>query len=309
MITMKRMVVFATVTAIIGCSAGKTTRLRPPMPQLKARVMAKAKPESEKHPTRKSRPGVSQANTTAAKRAEEEICDAECQKEWKRFHDFTISVYQGNLKEVRRMLSKRLISLKGSNGMEALSNANHPRILRLLIKNGVAVNSRNSDGETALMMAAFNRNYQKVRDLIRYGADVKLKNTKADTSAISYCTSGKIARLLIAKGADVNEKNIYGTTPLIYASSRERVDVVKVLLKNGAYVNVNSPVVGTALMMASSLGNVELVKLLISKGADLNTKGTDYFDRKKAKKTALQLAKENNQREVVKILKKHGAVR
>jgi ankyrin repeat protein len=205
------------------------------------------------------------------------------------------------------MLGMRLVSLQGAFGMEALSDAKSPGMLKLLIRHGADANSTNSNGETALMMAAFDGDYQKAAALIRAGADARMRNTKADTSAISYCTSGKIAGLLIANGADVNERNVYGTTPLIYAASRGCNDVAKVLLDNGADANANSPVAGTALMLAAYFNNAGLVDLLLSRGADVNAAGTDYFDGKKGKKTALRLAKENNLSDIVKILERHGA--
>ena len=42
------------------------------------------------------------------------------------------------------------------------------------------------------------------------------------------------ARELIARGADVNAENVYGITPLIYASSYGYVKFVRLLLAAGA---------------------------------------------------------------------------
>ena len=263
---------------------------------------AKPKPESIQKTPEKPRPSVPQQKQI------KKACDAACQEKWNRFGDFKAAVSKDDLRNAKRMIRQGTVTLEGVFGMEALRYAQSERMLRFLIQNGADVNSTNSDGETALMLIAFEGTYWKAEYLIKNRANVRIKNTKANTSAISYCTNKRIARLLIKMGADVNEINIYGITPLIYASNRGRNDVAQVLIDNDANVNVNSPVVGTALMLASRVGNLELVELLLSKDAKVNVKGTDYFDRQKRKKTALQLAIESGEDEIVEILREHGAV-
>ena len=44
----------------------------------------------------------------------------------------------------------------------------------------------------------------------------------------------KVAELLISKGANVNEKNNYGKTPLHYASQNGHLKVVELLISYGA---------------------------------------------------------------------------
>jgi hypothetical protein len=302
-----RMMVYVSTIALLGCGTGPSMIKSPAKPQHRTWVLVKEKSSPEKIITKKPILQKDQVREANEKKPQEKKCDATCMRREERKTDFYAYLVEGRYKKVKKMLKKGMVSLKEMDNLSLLSAIEHPRMLRLLLRHGVDINTKNSDGETALMMQAYEGNYKVAREMIRNGADVKIKNTKAKTSAISYCTDGKLARLLIKKGADVNEKNIYGTTPLIYASSRSCNDVAKVLVENGADVNVNSPVVGTALMLASKLDNVELVKFLLSKGADVNARGTDYFDNKKRKKTALQLAKESDHTEVIKILEKSGA--
>ena len=80
----------------------------------------------------------------------------------------------------------------------------------------------------------------------------------------------------LAAGADVNEVDDQGLTPLFYAVSNEDADVVKKLLDKNAKVNIN-PLGGgvTPLMWAAYGSNPTIVKLLIDKGANPNAIETD----------------------------------
>jgi ankyrin repeat protein len=78
------------------------------------------------------------------------------------------------------------------------------------------------------------------------------------------------------------------------------MDLIKQLLAGGANPNIQDEVGQTALMKAVLQGNTEMTTLLLSKKNDLNLKD-------KKGQTALALAIENNQGEIVNILKKAGA--
>ena len=69
----------------------------------------------------------------------------------------------------------------------------------------------------------------------------------------------EIAKLLIAKGADVNAVNKYGDNSLMHASNNCHSNIAKLLINNGADVNAVSQEGHTALMFA----NAEISKLLI----------------------------------------------
>jgi len=80
-------------------------------------------------------------------------------------------------------------------------------------------------------------------------------------------------KALISKGADVNERGVWGNTPLHYASRTGHAEVAKLLISKGAYVNAPDGRNGmTPLHCAAGSGNKQIVELLLSKGADINAK-------------------------------------
>jgi len=100
-------------------------------------------------------------------------------------------------------------------------------------------------------------------------------------------------------GADVNSKDKYGQTPLMWASRRGHRDIVEILIKAGANVNVKDNHNMTALIEASINDRQLSVGLLIEAGADLNAKYSDG-------RTALMHASFRGKIDIVEILIRAG---
>ena len=77
-------------------------------------------------------------------------------------------------------------------------------------------------------------------------------------------------RACLDAGADVNEPNRVGYTPLSLAASRGDVDVARALLEGGATVDATDKTGMTALAAAvmNSKGRGEMITLLLEHGAD-----------------------------------------
>ena len=98
----------------------------------------------------------------------------------------------------------------------------------------------------------------------------------------------------------LDKANKGGYTALQLASMRGHTEVVKLLLDRGASVDEKGEDGDTALMRASYGGHTEVVKLLLDRGASVDEKDTDG-------NTALMLASQNSHTEVVKLLLDRGA--
>ena len=94
-------------------------------------------------------------------------------------------------------------------------------IIKYLVSLGADVNGRNSEGQTALMMAV------NPKKLSRFSKGVLRSYLKGKQNL-------RCAKLLLQLGADVNAKDNYDKTALFLASVRGYVDCVRLLLKANA---------------------------------------------------------------------------
>lgn len=78
----------------------------------------------------------------------------------------------------------------------------------------------------------------------------------------------------INKGANVNARDKYGVTPLMYAAATNRLEPIKALVNAGADVNAADAQNWTVLMYAAAdFGDTrQLIEFLIKAGADVNAK-------------------------------------
>ena len=133
------------------------------------------------------------------------------------------------------------------------------------LKRGIDVHAANSEGRTALMLAAFNGHTKVVELLLKQGARVDDKDPIART-ALQYAASGPYARtveLLLEHGADVNALDSGEQfTAIMLAAAEGHKDVVEVLLKHGADPHLKDVDGDTALSFAALKGHQDVVELL-----------------------------------------------
>ncbi len=189
----------------------------------------------------------------------------------------------------------------------------HLKIAELLLENGADVNERDNEGYTALMVAVDADNLKMVEFLLEKDAAVGERDWFGYTALMLAAKEGhlKIAELLLASDADVNIKNNSGETALVLAVSWENSGIAKLLLKRGADVDKQDKNGWTALMHAAVWGNLGIAKLLLKKGADIGIEskkekigGTRIKPWEvKSGKTALEIAEQQGNTEIVKLIK------
>lgn len=159
-----------------------------------------------------------------------------------------------------------------------------------------------------MLKAAYAGDIAKVKAFLDSGVDVnyhsKDKQGTGRTALSEACLRGnlELVRLLIKRGANVNWLDQVGTTPLDWAANNSFVSVVVELLKAGADPNIHSPEINnTPLMTASKRGSMPIVKLLIATGANVNAANIRG-------QTALGFAQTHNHTDIVALLTGMGAV-
>ncbi len=145
---------------------------------------------------------------------------------------------------------------------------------------------------------------EMVRFLVEHGADPNAQNNDGNTALIYAAADGdmEMVRFLVELGADVNFRDRQGMSVLLHAAADGDMEMVRFLVERGADLEVqnNNDLSGnTALINAVWHDEVEIVRLLVELGADVNARSGG--------RTALSIAKENGNQEIIDLLEAAGA--
>lgn len=117
--------------------------------------------------------------------------------------------------------------------------------------------------------------------------------------AVTNGDKGTVEKL-IKEGADVNYIKEVGPwikmNPLITSINKKQFDISKMLIENKADVNWKDGFKTSAIIYAAGLGNKELVELLLTNGANIN-------DNDGQGNTVLTAAKESKNKDLIKFVK------
>jgi ankyrin repeat protein len=178
-----------------------------------------------------------------------------------------------------------------SNGMTplclAVASGCH-EVATLLVQRGARVNHVSHNGCTPLWLAASVPVYKPA---VASDEDQNPDQTLADGEAM--------IRLLLDKGADVNQPSACEETPLHAAAVSGRLATVKILLRHKAGMNAIDKFGRSALALAAMKGHVDIVEYLLDKGAKPRAEPGVH--------APLTLAAANGHNAVVTLLARRGA--
>ncbi len=159
-----------------------------------------------------------------------------------------------------------------------------------------------ADFSSFLFKAVTEGKTKVVQELIKAGANVNENDGYGYTPLRFAILNGKpeVAQVLIKAGADVNENVGSGYAPLFYAIYNGKLEVAQVLIEAGADVNVKDKDGWGPLHLAALAGHTEVVKALIQAGAKMEEKDKNGY-------TPLHLAIKNGTPEVSQVLIEAGA--
>lgn len=163
-----------------------------------------------------------------------------------------------------------------------------------------------TEAEKNLVNAVENNDINTVKKILKMGIDPNIIITERNRWAIiSYSAKHKhneILKLLIENNADIDVKDLFGTTPLSVACFNGSVETVKILLQAKAKINIIDNSGYTALYGTAFNGNIKIARMLIQAGANVNIAGSNEDNW-----TALIEACDHGHIEIVKLLLQSGA--
>jgi ankyrin repeat protein len=137
-----------------------------------------------------------------------------------------------------------------------------------LLRRGFDPNTIDPSGRPGLFIALQEGTLHAAEALIAWPkTNVEWRSPKDESPLMIAAFKGyqDLVRKLIARDADVNKT---GWTPLHYAATGGRVEIILLLLDENAYIDAESPNKSTPLMMAAMYGSTAAVRALLEAGAD-----------------------------------------
>ncbi len=187
----------------------------------------------------------------------------------------------------------------------AASNAN-TAMIRLLLAAKADPDFAGPGGETALMTAASLGNVEPVKALLEGGANVNIKDTATQSTALMIAVREhhpEAAQTLIAHGADVNAPTRTGETPARRppgaGGGSHGAGIVRGGLPDRGQQEP-TPGAMSALLYAARDGRLDMAQMLVTAGADVNQIEANKIN-------PLQMAIENNHVDVARFLLDHNA--
>jgi uncharacterized protein len=187
-----------------------------------------------------------------------------------------------------------------STGLLKASEIGNARIVSIILKSGLDVETCDERLWTPLIISASNGHAELAELLIKNGANIHHKDGAGYTALHWAAFNGSVqtVQLLLKEHADVNARSNHGWTALLQAATRGHLSVASTLIDNRADVNAASSDGWTPLAKAAANGYLSMVMLLLIKGADTSIKSSDGA-------TALDIARTNKHEKIVAALSRN----
>jgi ankyrin repeat protein len=159
-----------------------------------------------------------------------------------------------------------------------------------------------ADGMRPLMYAVWFGNYELADLLLAQGADTEQRNVSSMTALHWAAEQGdpEMCKLLLEHGANIDVTDFHGQTVLIWAAYSGDNNTVACILEQGLDINGQDNNGWTPVMRAAVHGNLDVLQLLIDRGADINI--INNFNM-----TALDITIEFEEPEAAELLRAAGA--
>lgn len=174
------------------------------------------------------------------------------------------------------------LNLQNQNGETALicaalysNTSSSIEAVKLLLKSKADDTIVNTFGETAFHCAVMYSSIETVKILMRKKT-MNIADFNGNTSLMSSIlfqdkSSFETTKLLVESRANLNDRDIYGNTALIYACKKyDLLPIAKLLIKHNANVHIRNNMNENALINACYYNNEKIIPYLLNKKANVN---------------------------------------
>ena len=167
----------------------------------------------------------------------------------------------------------------GKTALHYAADKGKIEIVKKLVETGTPIDHKDNEGKTPLILAFIEGKQDCFEYLLSKGADINSRiygeseggydsNGQTLLHKVILFGNGKMVKYLVEKGANLEERNSEGQTPLHFACSvaEPDIDIITYLLEKGAYVNAQDVSYVTPMKYAQSRNLTGIVNLLKEHG-------------------------------------------
>lgn len=181
-----------------------------------------------------------------------------------------LAVHRGDIDQIERHIywgaDINEVDPDGHRPMHVAAEQGRIAVVKMLLKHGAEIDAPDSRGQTAIQVALLSGRIQLADLLMKRGAKLDPSELllKATTANI---TDRDVMTWLVDHGANTEQRNTEGDTPLLIAIRHLNHRTVRHLVTANADVNVLDASGKSALQIAESLGSNDISNLLRRHGA------------------------------------------
>jgi ankyrin repeat protein len=179
----------------------------------------------------------------------------------------------GDIDEVKRLLSEgQDVNSRDSEGQTPLHLAvksGDREMVKFLLTRDADVRAEDKDRSTPTPIGRAVRRQKKEIVEILLGGGADIQNLGAALHLLAWNGQIEMLDFMISRGANIEAKSIYQTTPLREAVYNKQYKTVEFLISKGADVHASSRYSGGPIFTAVERNDKEMIELLIANGADI----------------------------------------
>ncbi|XP_044031152.1 ankycorbin isoform X2 [Siniperca chuatsi] len=197
------------------------------------------------------------------------------------------AVEHGEVEKVASLLAKKGASAakldsEGKSALHVAAARGQTDCLSVILAHGHGADMSITDaaGFNPLHLAVKNNHIECCKKLIQSKCPIDAVDSSGKAALHHAAASGNIqtVQLLCELKSPINQKDADGLTPLLLSAKHAHAEVCSTLLDCGAEVNASDNSGRTALMLASESNAVSVVEILVQRGADLSAVDSQGHD-------------------------------